>query len=349
MNIYFLLRHIFFAFVIFAVSATATAWLVRHLQVLDVPNERSSHVLPTPRGGGLAIVIAFLIGILMIHLIGDKSPIYSGYFLGFLSASFVIATMSLYDDIKHCSYKIKLAGHLLAIIVAMLSGIIIDVIALPGIGSINLGLWGIPLTLLWIFGLTNAYNFIDGLDGIAASSAIVAALFLSWISFQQGSHFIYLTSLTLAAATAGFLIFNRPPARIFMGDVGSTFLGLVFAVMAIIAARYDHSHTSMFVVPLLLFHFIFDTTFTFFRRMANGENVFTPHRSHLYQLLQRMGLSHGRVTALYSALAASQGLAAIWMVNVPGDSRVLAFLPFLLGYSFCAIGVVRRARASGLL
>ncbi|MBU1215235.1 MAG: undecaprenyl/decaprenyl-phosphate alpha-N-acetylglucosaminyl 1-phosphate transferase [Gammaproteobacteria bacterium] len=316
---------------------------------MDMPNARSSHQNPTPRGGGLAMVVAFLIGIILIHLIGDKSPIYSLYFVGFLAAAFMIATISFYDDVKHCAFEIKLAGQLLAVIVAMSSGIVIDVMHLPLLGEVGLGWWAYPITLLWVFGLTNAYNFIDGLDGLAASTAVIAAIFLSYISFQQGSHFIYLASMTLAAAALGFLIFNLPTAKIFMGDVGSTFLGLVFAVMAVIAARYDHSHTSLFVVPLLLFHFIFDTTYTFARRLIAGEHVFTAHRTHLYQLLNRMGLSHGKVTAIYSLLAIVQGWGAILMMDAQGSLRVLIFVPFGLLYMLLALFIMRKAKLYGII
>lgn len=342
-------QHLIFAVVIFGISATITDLLVRHLRVMDIPNGRSSHCKPTPRGGGLAMVAAFLIGIVLIHLIGDRSPIYSLYFGGFLAAAFIIAAISFYDDMKHCTLTVKLTGQLLAIIVAMLSGIVIDVMHLPWLGLVELGGWAYPLTLLWVFGLTNAYNFIDGLDGLAAGTAVIAAAFLAYISFQQGSHFIYLASLTLAAAALGFLIFNLPVAKIFMGDVGSTFLGLVFAVMAVIAARYDHSHTSLFVVPLLLLHFIFDTTFTFVRRLLAGERVFMAHRSHLYQLINRMGLSHGKVTGIYSALAILQGIAALFMVEAAGEVRVMMFVPFLAAYSVAAFWIVTRAKRSQLI
>jgi len=345
----FFFRHLLFAAVIFGISAIITYLMVRRLRVMDVPNERSSHLQPTPRGGGVAMVIAFLIGIIFIHFIGDRSPIYSLYFGGFLAAAFIIAAISFYDDMKHCPFRVKLTGQLLAIIVAMLSGIVIDVMHLPWWGLVELGGWAYPLTLLWVFGLTNAYNFIDGLDGLAAGTAVIAAVFLSYISFQQGSHFIYLASLTLAAAALGFLIFNLPVAKIFMGDVGSTFLGLVFAVMAVIAARYDHSHTSLFVVPLLLFHFIFDTTFTFLRRLLAGEQVFMAHRSHLYQLINRMGLSHGKVTAIYSALAVLQGIAAVFMVEAAGEVRVMMFVPFLAAYSVAAYRIVTQARRRQLI
>lgn len=349
MDILFFARHILFAAVIFGISAAITHFLIRRLRVMDIPNDRSSHLKPTPRGGGIAMVIAFLIGISLIHLIGDKSPIYSRYFGGFLAAAFIIAAISFYDDVKHCPFRIKLSGQLLAIVVAMLSGIVIDVINLPVLGEVGLGWWAYPLTLIWVFGLTNAYNFIDGLDGLAAGTAVIAAVFLSYISFQQGSHFIYLASLTLAAAALGFLIFNLPTARIFMGDVGSTFLGLVFAVMAVIAARYDHSHTSLFVIPLLLLHFIFDTTFTFMRRLLAGEKVFMAHRTHLYQLLNRLGLSHGKVTALYSSLAIAQGVAAIFMLGTEGETRVLIFVPFILGYAVLAQLLIRKAKTRGLI
>lgn len=349
MNFIFFLRHLAFAGIIAGISAFTTQLLVRHLKYFDVPNERSSHEKATPRGGGIAIVAGFLVGISLIQWLGDKTPIYTRYFTGFALASFIIAVLSFYDDIRQCSFRIRLAGQLLAVSVAILLGIVIDVVHLPWIGEIRLGWVAYPLTLFWIVGLTNAYNFIDGLDGLAASTAVIAGGFFSLISFLQGSTFIYLASMTLSAASLGFLFFNLPPARIFMGDVGSTFLGLVFAVMAVIAARYDHSHTSFFVIPLLLFHFLFDTLYTFLRRLRAGENVFQAHRTHLYQLLNRMGFSHGRVTAIYASMACVQGLAAVWMVDNPGEGRPFVFVPFLILHWAYAKWATGKARAAGLI
>ena len=349
MDISFFTLHILFGLAIVGLSAFASFLLTRHLKAFDVPNERSSHTKAMPRGGGIGIVCAFLVGILLIHFMGDKAPIYTSYFMGFLCSSFVIAGISLYDDFQPISFKLRLAGQVIAIIVGLSTGIVIDLVHLPVFGEIYFGVWAYPLTFLWILGLTNTYNFIDGLDGLAASTAVIAGLFFAYISFRQGSYFIYLTSLTLAAASSGFLIFNWSPAKIFMGDVGSTFLGFAFAVMAVIAARYDHSHTSLFVVPLLLFHFIFDTLFTFFRRLLAGEHVFTAHRSHLYQLLNRMGYSHQRVALIYSALAVCQGLAAVWMVSIFGAGRVYVFLPFFLGYCLCARMIISTAKQKGII
>jgi len=347
MDTYFLLHHIVFALVIVGISALATRLVLRHLTIYDIPNERSSHTRITPKGGGIAIVAAFLAGIAMIQLIGDKTPIYTPYFFGFFASSFVIAALSFYDDLRDIRFTIKLGGHVLAIIVAMWAGIVIDMTHLPFFGEVHWGWGAYPLTLFWVLGLTNSYNFMDGLDGLAASTAVIAALFLSIISFQQGSHFIYLASLVLAAASLGFLFFNWCPAKIFMGDIGSTFLGFTFATMAVIAARYDHSHTSFFVVPLLLFHFIFDTLFTFFRRLSAGEHVFMAHRSHLYQLLNRLGYSHRKVVSFYSVMAISQGLAAVWMTKNLGPDRMIMYLPFLVFYLIYAAWVLIKVKKRG--
>jgi len=147
----------------------------------------------------------------------------------------------------------------------------------------------------------------------------------------------------------GFLVFNWSPAKIFMGDVGSTFLGFAFATLAIVAARYDHGHTSLFVMPLLLFHFIFDSIFTFMRRLMNGDDVFQGHRTHLYQLMNRLGYSHKAVALIYAGLAAVQGVAAIWMVGIPGEQRLLVFLPFAVVYFLVGTLILARARREGLL
>lgn len=344
------ISHIAFALAIAGLSSILTAFLVRYWTIIDVPNERSSHSRPTPRGGGIAIVSGFLAGILLIHLIGNVTPIKTRYFMGFLAGSFTIAALSLYDDLRPRSFTTKISVQLIAIAVAMGAGIVVGEMRLPWIGGVEQGWWGYyPLTLLWILGMTNAYNFMDGLDGLAASTAVIAGGFLCFITFQQGSLFIYLASLALSAAALGFLVFNLPPAKIFMGDVGSTFLGFVFAVMAVIAARYDHSHTSMYVVPLLLFHFIFDTIFTFARRLWRREAVTQAHRTHLYQLLNRLGYSHGKVTLLYSSMAVAQGLGAIWMVSIPGEARLLIYPPFFFIYLIYGTRVLSHAKRRGLL
>ena len=186
--------------------------------------------------------------------------------------------------------------------------------------------------------------------GMAGGVALIASLFFCAITFMQGSLFVYIMSYTIIAGTLGFLIYNFPTARIFMGDVGSAFLGFTFAVLAIVAARYDRSHTSFFVMPLLLFHFIYDTAFTFSRRLLSGEKVTEPHRTHLYQLFQRLGYSHPAVTVFHYVLSLLQGFAAVLMVNAPGDSRrLLFFAPFLAIEVIYSYIIIRSAKKAGLL
>ncbi|RMH61540.1 MAG: glycosyltransferase family 4 protein [Zetaproteobacteria bacterium] len=342
-------EHLLFASVLTVIAALVTRYMWRHGGILDVPNARSSHTTPTPRGGGVAIVVTFVIGVIAIFLFADKAHIDHRYFWAFLVSCAMIALISFYDDLKGYGFKIKLLTHVIAVAIALAGGLVIDVFDMPWIGPVELGLWGYGLTFLWLLGLTNAYNFMDGIDGLAASTAVIVSTFFAFFSLSQGSLFIYIVSYTLLAGSLGFLWWNRPPARIFMGDVGSAFLGFVFAAMAVIAARYDVSHTSFLVMPLLLFHFIFDTAFTMARRALAGEHIAMAHRTHVYQLLVRMGFSHGQVSVWYGLCAVLQGLAAMWMVHAKGTAGLWVFLPFVGAYAGVALLVCRAAKRRGLL
>ena len=343
------LNHFFFFVTIGLASYFLTRLTIRHFVVLDIPNERSSHTIPVPRGGGLAIVFSFLLGVLLIQYLGSVVPVKTPYFVSFILALVLTAAISYYDDLKHRGPTVKLGGQLSAILIAMALGNIIDTVYLPWIGELRSVVIMYPLTFVWLLGLTNAYNFLDGLDGMAASTGVIASIAFSYIAFHEGSHFIYLVSMSLGAASLGFGVLNWSPAKIFMGDVGSAFLGFAFGMIAIIAARYDRGHTSLFVMPLLLFHFIVDAVFTFACRMKNGDNLIAGHRTHIYQLMNRLGNSHRMVTLIYAGLAVIQGFAAVWMIHLPGEQRLLVFLPFAVVYLMAGLLVRRRAREARLL
>jgi len=331
----------------FGLSAGLTRLLSVHLTILDVPNARSSHAVATPRGGGLAIVAAFAGGIALAWAGGFGALFRGGEFLVFCAAALSIAAVSLYDDFCTLPAKVRLLAQSAAAMLAMYGGMVVE--HLPLLGGFDLGVLAYPLTLLWMVGLVNAYNFIDGLDGFAAATAVIAAAFLAFIAALAGNEQVLWMAMLLSAASGGFLLFNWQPARIFMGDVGSTFIGFCFAAMAVIAARAGAGHIDIFVVPLLLFHFLFDAVFTFLRRLVAGENVFSAHRSHLYQLLNRMGWSHRRAATAYAAAAVLQGIAAIWMVKNPAEERLIVFLPFVIAYLLVAWQVVRRALARKII
>ena len=333
-----------------AVLALGLTWLmIKRVRIIDAPNDRSSHSVPTPRSGGIAIVVTFFIGLAALKVLSDDVAFSQPYFWMFVGAAGLIAGVSIFDDLAALGFKAKLGTQAVAAVLVMAFGIVVDRLSLPGLGTVELGLWGYALTFVWIVGLTNAFNFMDGIDGIAGGTAVVAGVFFAAVTFSQGSTFIYLISLVVVGASAGFLFWNWSPAKIFMGDSGSQFLGFVLAVLAVLAGRFDASHTSYLVMPLLFWHYIWDTAFTFIRRLKNGERVTQAHRTHLYQLLNQLGLPHARVTALYLTVGALQGVGALVLVQLEGPARLLVFVPFIVFQAGLTLGVTKKARSLGLI
>ncbi len=340
--------HIAFGFALTIIATLITWVMLKHGRILDHPNHRSSHCQAIPKSGGISIVVTFLIGMGFIIFFTDGDLLSKQYILGFVFSSLLIAVISFVDDVWEKSAEFKLITHLFAVGVVLYCGIVIDTLALPWVDRVSLGWIGYLISALWILGLTNACNFMDGIDGLVGSTSLIAAIFFMAISYYHGSSFIYITGYTIIAGSIGFLVYNAPPAKIFMGDVGSAFLGFVFATLAIIAARYDHSRISFLVMPMLLFHFIYDTLFTFIRRLLRGERTMQAHRTHLYQLLIRSKYTHLEVTLLLSCMAFLQGLGAIWMVNIPGNERMFVFIPFLLIQIVYSRLTLKRAKKAGV-
>ena len=298
----------------FAASAALVALLRRwasRRRLLDLPNERSLHSQPTPLGGGLAIVAVVVAGMGVCALAGVVEATPALVALG--GGAILVAAVSWFDDLRGLPVVVRLSAHgaaAVALMVALAGAAAGRVPVSTPAGQVACGF----LALVWIVGLTNAYNFMDGIDGIAGTQAVVAGL--GWVALTWGSAGVETwLGLLLAAASLGFLVHNWPPAKIFMGDVGSAFLGFVFAALAIVGAQHDPRLAIAGV--LLVWPFVFDTSFTFLRRLRRGENVFQAHRSHLYQRLVLAGYSHRFVTCLYGALAVlGVALALIWVGRI---------------------------------
>jgi UDP-GlcNAc:undecaprenyl-phosphate GlcNAc-1-phosphate transferase len=340
--------HLGFAAALFALAAVLTWVMARLVRVMDVPSVRSSHARPVPKSGGVAIVTAFAAGSLVVYSVADIARISDLHFWGFLLCAILLAIVSFVDDVTQRSFAVKVAAQVVCVVAMLTMGVKLSLLYVPLAGEMALGWLGYLLTFLWIVGLTNAYNFMDGLDGLAGGVGVIAAVFLGAIALWQHSNFVYLMCYVLAASTAGFLLFNLPPARIFMGDVGSAFLGFTFASFAVIGANLDAGHLPFYVVPLLLFHFIFDTFFTFVRRALRGEPVLLAHRTHLYQLLNQTGFSHGAVALYHCAVTAAQGVGAVVLVNLDLKHRMYVFVPFLAYQTMYAAWVMRRSRMRGI-
>ena len=279
--------------------------------LLDIPNERSSHVTPTPRGGGLVMAIVAIAGY-VVGCVALGEQISVGYLIG----SAIIVLVGWLDDVFSLSFIWRLiAQGLAAGIVIYFCGAITS-FYLPGFGlQMNLGWSANILTGLLIVWLLNAYNFMDGIDGIAGLQAVIAAS--SWVAvgIMIGGNTVTIISLALAAAAFGFLPHNWQPAKIFMGDAGSSFLGFSFAVLPILARSPNEPQNAKFATFALLaiWPFVFDSAITIVRRGLRGEKVWSAHREHLYQRLVISGQRHSVITAFYGGMSAVVATLAIFM------------------------------------
>ena len=270
-------------------------------QIMDHPNERSSHSMPTPRGGGLAIV-------LIVMGAGGWSASEAGLdrSLVYLISGAVIAWLGWRDDVHSLSPRVRFTVQGLVAAVSIYGLGYFKFVTIPLFGELYLGWVGILITFLWIVGLTNAYNFMDGIDGIAGGVALAAALGWMMLASNMQNGFVFWVSLAVAAGSLGFLFHNWSPAKIFMGDVASTFLGYTFAVLPLLSA--DQGGDALMLGTLLMWTFIMDAGVTFIRRALKREQLFSAHRTHLYQRLVIGGYKHATISVLYILLTLLAGI-----------------------------------------
>jgi UDP-GlcNAc:undecaprenyl-phosphate GlcNAc-1-phosphate transferase len=340
------LQHLAFA-VALALLSAAVARLMIARPILDHPNARSAHAQPTPRGGGLGVVAAFIAGMLVLYQTATFARVADAQFIGVILAAVAIAAVALWDDVRELPARLRLLAQLAAALVAVASGLVVHRLAIPWLGVVELGWLGAALTLFWIVGCTNAVNFMDGLDGLVGGTLLIAAAALAIIAAEQGGWFVYAAALFLAAGFAGFLPFNLHPARIFMGDVGSQFAGFMMAVLAVASSRFDGQQLSFLIVPLLMFSLLFDAAFTLARRAAMGARLSEGHRTHLYQLAQRSGMGVPQVAAVHWGFALFHAALAMLFLELSANAKPLIVLPALAGQLLWLAYVMRRMRAAG--
>jgi Fuc2NAc and GlcNAc transferase len=280
--------------IVFSTAAALTAWtrnIALQKNILDIPNARSSHAVPTPRGGGISIVLTFLICVLLLTEFGYLAKPFA---IALTGGGLSIAVIGYLDDVYHLRNLVRIAVHFAAAIwaVAWLHGF-------PdlnlGAGIYHLHAQGSIIAVLGIVWCINLYNFMDGIDGLAGGEGLFIALAGSFaLSLAHDSNTAFLLCL-LAAAIAGFTAFNWPPAKIFLGDTGSGFLGYVFAVIAL--QTVNHGSLTLVFWIIVMAIFIFDATFTLCYRALRGQKWYTAHREHAYQHLIAWGASHKQVTS----------------------------------------------------
>ncbi|MGY1449110.1 MraY family glycosyltransferase [Pseudomonas chlororaphis] len=296
--------------------------------MMDVPNERSSHSVPTPRGGGVAIVITFLFSLVFLCWTGW---IDMAFFIGAFGTGAIVAVIGFMDDHGHIAARWRLLGHFVAGGWALfwLGGL--PELEAAGV-ALHLGWIGGAFALFYLVWMLNLYNFMDGIDGIASVEAVCACLGVCILYGVSGHQALIWAPLFMAAAVAGFLIWNFPPAKIFMGDAGSGFLGIMLGVFSLQAANVDSRLFWVWII--LLGVFIVDATFTLLRRLARGDKVYEAHRSHAYQYASRQYGRHLPVTMtvlLINMLWLLPIAFSVIRFNVDGVlATIVAYVPLLV-------------------
>ncbi|WP_434701017.1 MraY family glycosyltransferase [Pseudomonas sp. D1-36] len=317
---------------LFVGLSCALTWLLRRYalsrSMIDVPNARSSHTVPTPRGGGVAIVLSFLLALPVLAVAGFLTwpTMYA-----MLGSGMGVAVLGFLDDHGHIAARWRLLGHFAASVWALywLGGL--PPITLFGL-DLELAWFGHILALFYLVWVLNLYNFMDGIDGIASVEAICGCLGACLLYWLGGFDSLIVAPLALALAVAGFLFWNFPPARIFMGDAGSGFLGIILGMLSLQAAWV--SSKLLWVWLILLGVFIVDATVTLLRRLLRGDKVYEAHRSHAYQFASRQFGRHLPVTLAVMAINLLWLLplaACVVLLDIDGAlALIVAYVPLVM-------------------
>ncbi len=282
----------------------AVSVLAYKIGAIDVPKDnRRMHKKPVPRIGGLAIFAGFVFATLVFC---DVTPELIAIYVGGL----VIVAVGVLDDVFSINAWIKLLAQIGVAMIAVSQGVVVEYINFFGT-YVNFGFFAIPITVIWIVGLTNAINLIDGLDGLACGVSAICSLSLLMVMILKGEYVVAMLTAIVVGSCLGFLPFNSNPAKIFMGDTGALFLGYTMAVISVTGVFKLHTVIS-FMIPLSIFGLpIFDTAFAFIRRILHGKSPFSPDRGHLHHKLIDMGFNQKQSVYILYAICGILGTSAI--------------------------------------
>ncbi|MEK6266738.1 MAG: undecaprenyl/decaprenyl-phosphate alpha-N-acetylglucosaminyl 1-phosphate transferase [Clostridium sp.] len=312
------------------------------LNAIDIPkDERRVHNKPTPVMGGLAIYVAFVLGVILYN--GILTPSQTGIIIG----ATIIVIGGVIDDVKDLRPRYKLLIQVIAAICLLQSGINISIVTNPFreiYPYLSVGWITIPITIIWIVGVTNAFNLIDGLDGLAAGIAFISSVTLMIVSLINGRLEAAFLTAVLSGAILGFLPYNFNPASIFMGDTGSQLLGFLLAAISIEGA-IKSATVFVIVVPILTFGLpIYDTLFAMIRRKVNGQSIMKADKGHLHHRLLNMGLSQKQAVFIMYLISAVLGAIAIIAMQISNQRAyfLLALVMFISVLTAWKYGIFKR-------
>ncbi|MBR7081537.1 MAG: undecaprenyl/decaprenyl-phosphate alpha-N-acetylglucosaminyl 1-phosphate transferase, partial [Oscillospiraceae bacterium] len=329
------------------ISFLATPFVKRFaykVGAIDVPKDaRRVHNHPIPRLGGLAIYIAFILAVVIFAPINRQTT-------GILIGSLIIVIMGVVDDIVPLPALLKFSVQILAALVAVYFGVMVDTFSNPNVFSateyISLGMWSVPLTVIWIVAITNSVNLIDGLDGLAVGVSAIASITMLVVALVLGIGDIAIILAALTGACIGFMPYNMNPAKIFMGDTGALLLGYLLSTLSITGMFKFYAIIS-FAVPLLALALpLFDTVFVFCRRLSMGKNPMSPDRGHFHHRLLDMGLSQKQVVAVLYSISAVLGVAAV-IITTSGELKAIMLLIAFAVALVIGSALIRGGRRSG--
>jgi len=320
------LRLLFAVAVAFAISYAATPIvkiLAFKIGAVDVPkDERRMHKKPIATIGGVAIFYGALISILCFCNIDHQ-------LMGILLGAVIIVTLGVLDDVLDLSALLKFVIQICAALIVVFHGVQIDHFTNPFFWQnnqyISLGIWSIPITVFWIVGVTNAFNLIDGLDGLSVSVSAISAISLFSIAVLTGETNLAIFAAAIAGSCFGFLPYNKYPAKLFMGDAGSTFLGFIFGSISVMGLFKGYAAISMSVPFLILALPIFDTSFAIIRRISKGQSPMHPDRGHLHHRLIDMGFNQKQTVTILCITSGLLSLSAV-VLMLSGFERALIFI-----------------------
>jgi len=309
-------------------ATPAVMAFAKKIGAIDIPrDDRRMHKTPIPRVGGLAIFLGFVASSIIFTDIGPEKRMV-------LIGTLIIVVLGVIDDVVALKARTKFLGQIIAALVPVIFGdMVIQSFSNPfGSGYIHLGAWGVPITILWIVGMTNAVNFIDGLDGLAVGVSCIASVTMFTISVLLGEADIALIMAALVGACIGFMPFNMNPAKIFMGDTGAMFLGYILATVSIQGLFKVYAVVS-FAVPFIMLGLpIFDTAFAIVRRLAKGQSPMHADRGHVHHRLIDMGFDQKQSVAILYILSVVLGMCAVLLTASGQESIVILVAAVLLSF-----------------
>ncbi len=328
MNVFSLILCFTIAFFVSLASTPAVKTLACKVGAIDVPDgQRRVHKAPIPRLGGLAIFLGFMCAVISLVEIDNQVR-------GILIGSMIIVAIGIVDDIKQLRALIKLVVQIIAAIIVVCHDVKISALTVPTFiidtGYLPLGWFSVPITIFWIVAVTNAVNLIDGLDGLAVGVSSIATFSLFFIAILAGEPTVAIIAAALAGSCLGFLPYNFNPAKIFMGDTGSTFLGFILSTICIQGLFKGYAVIS-FIIPFLILGLpLFDTSVAILRRIHNKKPIMGADRGHLHHKLIDMGFSQKQTVAILYVIAMLLGLSAVILVEKGAQTAFLLVSVVLL-------------------